>query len=98
MTRISPDQWEAWREHPVTVAVMEHLQAEAARDFSAFTETAWEGADWLDDRDKQRGLLLLRCRHEAMHYLIDLKREDIDDEEDGDNAPEIQGPGEADPA
>jgi len=96
--RLSKEQWDAWVEHPVTVAVFEKLAAERDGLREEFNEFVWANVNRLDVPEIQRAAQLMESRVAAMNLLIDIKREDIDEESDGDQSPEIPGAGEADQA
>lgn len=66
----TPDEWEAWRDHPVTRFVSAGLVKHAALAKSAWQENAWHGV--MDPLARERA----KTRAEVMTHLAELTLED----------------------
>jgi hypothetical protein len=69
---IEPDEFAAWREHPVTRAYFERVAAEQARTFANWQQIAWEQGNL-----SEREYAYHKARAETLDYMASLVFEDL---------------------
>lgn len=69
---IEPDEFTNWREHPVTKAYYERIEAEAARTRSNWQQIAWEQGNL-----SEREYAYHKARAETLEFMASLAFEDL---------------------
>lgn len=74
---INKEEFQAWRDHPITQAYFEKIEAEAARTHSQWIDLAWRQGN-LSEREYAYHV----SRVDALGYMTSLEFEDIFEQEE----------------
>jgi hypothetical protein len=70
--KITPDEFQDWRDHPITQWVFEAIRKGAEAQRAAWIDASWgEGASWGESKSDPMLLCELRTRADAYMALVD---------------------------